>query len=153
MQGTPILMNDGAILLVEDNSDDEALTRRGFEKVHLESRLIVVRDGEEALNYLLCAGRYEGRDVMDLPRVVFLDLQLPKIGGLDVLRAIRSDHRIRHVPVVILTSSRLQRDIQEAYASGANSYVCKPLEYDELISTIQKIATYWGGINERCGKD
>ncbi|MBI2606091.1 MAG: response regulator [Deltaproteobacteria bacterium] len=146
-------MNEGVILLVEDNSDDEALARRGIEKAGLARPLVVVRDGEEALNYLLGTGRYEGRDVEDLPRVVLIDLQLPKIGGLEVLRAMRSDKRIRHVPVVILTSSRLRRDIADAYALGANSYVCKPLEYDELMSTIQQVAAYWGSINEHCIED
>src|SRR5258708_35220691 len=122
-------MSDRIILLVEDNPNDEALTLRALRKANILNQVVVVRDGAEAINYLHAKEQYVGRDVTDLPQVVLLDLNLPKIGGHDVLRAIRADARTKLVPVVLLTSSKQDRDLVEGYSLGANTYVVKPVDF------------------------
>ena len=141
-------MTDKTILLVEDNPDDEALTLRAFRKNRIKNTVAVVRDGEEALDYLFGSGAYEGRDAEDLPQVMLLDLKLPKIDGLEVLRRVRADPRTAMLPVVILTSSREEQDMVEGYRLGANSYVRKPVNFDEFIEAARQLGLYWLLLNE-----
>ena len=136
------------ILLVEDNPDDEILTVRELQKQHIVNEIISVRDGVEALDYLFGKGQYARRDVRDLPTVVLLDLKLPKVDGLEVLRRIRADDRTKHVPVVVLTSSDDQRDVIESYRLGANSYVCKPVNFNQFQKTVRHVQSYWLRLNE-----
>lgn len=136
------------ILLVEDNPDDEALTLRAFKKNNISNKVVVVRDGAEAIDYLFGEGAYSGREVGDLPQVVLLDLNLPKVGGLEVLRRLRADARTRLLPVVILTSSREEQDIVEGYRQGANSYVRKPVNFDEFLEAARQLGLYWLLLNE-----
>jgi two-component system response regulator len=135
------------ILLVEDNPDDEALTLRAFRKNNIKNEVVVARDGAQALDYLFATGRYEG-DVTDLPQVVLLDLKLPKVDGLEVLRRIRADERTRLLPVVILTSSKEERDVVDGYRLGANSYVRKPVNFDEFLDAARQLGLYWLLLNE-----
>lgn len=137
------------ILLVEDNPDDEALTIRAFRKNNITNEVVVARDGVEALDYLFGAGKYEGRDTSDLPQVVLLDLKLPKMDGLEVLRRIRADDRTRYQPVVILTSSKEDQDLISGYRLGANSYVRKPVNFEEFIEAARQLGLYWLLLNER----
>lgn len=141
-------MPQNAILLVEDNPDDEALTLRAFAKNNIRNTVIVARNGAEALDYLFADGAYEGRDIEDLPQVVLLDLKLPKIDGLEVLRRIRADERTELLPVVILTSSREEQDLVEGYRLGANSYVRKPVNFDEFVEAARQLGLYWLLLNE-----
>ncbi len=136
------------ILLVEDNPDDEALTLRALNKNRVANNIVVVRDGVEALDYLFGSGSYAGRDLFDLPQVVLLDLKLPKVDGLEVLRRIRSDPRTHMLPVVILTSSREEQDLIQAYSSGANSYVRKPVDFNQFVEAIGQLGLYWLVLNE-----
>lgn len=136
------------ILLVEDNPDDEALTLRAFDKNKIKNEVVVARDGAEALDYLFATGIHDGRDVMDLPQVVLLDLKLPKVDGLEVLRRIRADERTTLLPVVILTSSKEERDVIEGYRLGANSYVHKPVNFDEFVDAARQLGLYWLLLNE-----
>jgi len=136
------------ILLVEDNPNDVELTLHIFDSIKTESNIHVVRDGAEALDYLFCLGNYANRDSRDLPRLILLDLKLPKIGGLEVLRRIREYHRTRLIPVAVLTSSKQPQDIAEAYELGANSYVVKPVCYDEFSDVIEQLCHYWLITNE-----
>jgi len=136
-------MKERSILLVEDNPDDEALTVRALRKNNVVNEVVVARDGAEALDYLTGTGSYEGRDVEDLPQVVLLDLKLPKIDGLEVLRRIRSDDNTQLLPVVILTSSNEDRDLIEGYRLGANSYVRKPVNFDEFLEAARQLGLYW----------
>jgi len=128
------------ILLVEDNPNDAELTERALRKSELGARLAVVRDGAEALEYLL-SGRPR-------PRVVFLDLKLPKIDGIEVLRRVRADDRTRSIPVVVLTSSQEERDVSECYQLGVNSYVVKPVEFDKFYQAVSDLGTYWLVLNK-----
>jgi two-component system response regulator len=136
------------ILLVEDNPDDEALTLRAFSKNNIRNPVVVARNGAEALDYLFASGDYAGRDVADLPQVVLLDLKLPKVDGLEVLRQIRADERTELLPVVILTSSREEQDLVEGYRLGANSYVRKPVNFDEFVEAARQLGLYWLLLNE-----
>jgi len=136
------------ILLVEDNPSDIDLTRRALEKGRIANELIVAEDGEEALDYLLGQGRYEGRDTSDLPAVVLLDLKLPKIPGLEVLRRIRADARTRRLPVTILTSSREEQDVGAGYDLGVNSYIVKPVDFTQFQHGIEQLGLYWLILNE-----
>jgi two-component system response regulator len=137
------------LLLVEDNPDDVELTRRAFARGNVPNKLVVARDGEEALDYLLANGAHAGRDPLDLPHAVLLDLKLPKISGLDVLRLIRATETTRRLPVIILTTSREERDIATSYDLGANSYVRKPVEFAEFVEAARHLGLYWLTLNER----
>src|ERR687893_593861 len=141
-------MRDKTILLVEDNPDDELLTLRALKKNNVFNRVVVARDGAEALDYLFGEGAYEGRDVSDIPRVVLLDLKLPKVDGLEVLRRLRADERTRLLPVVILTSSREQQDMLDGYGLGANSYIRKPVDFAQFLESVRQLGLYWLGLNE-----
>lgn len=141
-------MSDKSILLVEDNPDDEALTVHALETNKIGNTLVVARDGVEALDYLFGTGRYAGRAVTDLPAVVLLDLKLPKIDGLEVLRRIRSDDRTRLLPVVILTSSNEEEDRVKGYSLGANSYVRKPVDFDDFVRAAGQLGLYWLLLNQ-----
>lgn len=136
------------ILLVEDNPDDEALTLRAFSKNRISNAVVVARDGVEALDYLFGTGSHAGRDPSPLPAVILLDLKLPRIDGLEVLRRIRADERTALLPVVILTTSREQMDIFEGYSLGANSYIRKPVDFEKFIQAIGQLGLYWLVLNE-----
>jgi len=136
------------ILLVEDNPDDEALTMRVLNKYRVGNEIVVVRDGAEALDFVFAKGAFAGRDMFPLPQVILLDLQLPKIDGLEVLRRLRADERTRILPVVILTSSNEERDIVEGYKIGANSYIRKPVDFMQFTESIRQLALYWLVLNK-----
>jgi two-component system, response regulator len=139
---------DRNILLVEDNPDDEALTLRALKKNRIANEVVVCRDGAEALDYLFSRGAFAGRDGSDLPQVILLDLKLPKVDGLEVLRQIRADGRTSIVPVVILTSSREDEDIARSYQLGANSYVRKPVDFVEFSEAARQLGMYWLLLNQ-----
>ena len=136
-------MANGIILLVEDNADDVELTLRTFREQNITNEVVVASDGQEALDYLFGAGQYADRDTSDLPTVVLLDLKLPKVEGLEVLRRVRDDARTKLVPVVILTSSSEDRDLVDGYSLGANSYVAKPVEFSEFAEAVRQLGVYW----------
>ena len=136
------------ILLVEDNDDDAELTVSAFARVRIANRIVRARDGVEALDYLLGRGEHAGRDANEVPAVVLLDLNMPRASGLDVLKAIRADERIKHVPIVILTSSNEDSDRLAAYDHHANSYVCKPVDYDRFLAASRELGLYWLVLNE-----
>jgi two-component system response regulator len=146
-------MNGQTILLVEDNSSDEELTILSFKKIGIENQVIVVRDGAEAVDYLSAQGAYVDRDPTDVPRVVFLDLNLPKMGGLDVLRWIRENAKTRLMPVVILSSSKEDRDLIDAYHSGANSYLTKSVEFARYSEDVNRAGYYWTVLNQTVPTD
>jgi two-component system response regulator len=135
------------ILLVEDNPDDEALTLRALKKNNILNEVIVARDGIEALDYLFANGAYTGRDVSDSPQVILLDLKLPKVDGLEVLRQLRADERTRLFPVVILTTSNEDRDILSSYEIGANSYIRKPVDFEQFMEAVRQLGLYWLVLN------
>lgn len=137
------------ILLVEDNPDDEALTLRALHKNKLANGVVVARDGAEAVDFLFGTGAHAGRDVGDLPQIVLLDLKLPKLDGFEVLRRIRADDRTKTLPVVILTSSKEERDVVQGYRDGCNSYVRKPVNFDEFVEAARQLGLYWLLLNER----
>ncbi len=141
-------MNDKSILLVEDNPDDAALTVHALETNKIGNRLVIARDGVEALDYLFCTGTYTGRDPNDHPSVVLLDLKLPKIDGLEVLRRVRAAESTRLQPVVILTSSNEEEDRIKGYALGANSYVRKPVDFDDFVRAAGQLGLYWLLLNQ-----
>ncbi|WP_027157168.1 response regulator [Methylobacter luteus] len=141
-------MNKKVILLVEDNPDDEALTLHALEKNNINHTIVVAHNGAEALDYLFGTGAYAGRDPHDLPLVVLLDLKLPKIDGLEVLRRIREDERTQLLPVVLLTSSNEEEDRLKGYMLGANSYVRKPVDFDEFVRAAGQLGLYWILLNE-----
>jgi CheY-like chemotaxis protein len=136
-------MEGKIILLVEDNPDDVELTLRAFRKNHIGNNVIVAKDGVEALDYLFGTGLYTGRNVKELPVVVLLDLKLPKVDGLDVLQRIRQNEFTRLLPVVILTSSAEQKDVIDGYSLGANSYVRKPVNFEQFVEAIKHLGLYW----------
>ncbi|RKH13830.1 response regulator [Corallococcus sp. CA053C] len=137
----------GTVLLVEDNADDVDLSLIAFERAALSAQVVVARDGVEALDYLFGTGAYAGRDVREQPRVVLLDLNLPKVSGHEVLQRMRADPRTREVPVVVLTSSLEERDLRESYRNFANSYVRKPVNFDEFIEVTKQLGVYWTTLN------
>jgi len=141
-------MESKIILLVEDNPDDEALTLRSLNNSNVVNEIVTTRDGAEALDYLFGKGEYIGRDTRIMPEVVLLDLKLPKIDGLDVLRQIRSDQRTRFLPVVILTSSDEEQDLVESYKLGANSYVRKPVDFLQFAEAVRQLQLYWMLLNQ-----
>lgn len=141
-------MADKTILLVEDNPDDEELTLRALRQAKVANEVVVARDGIEALDYLFAKGKFEGRDATKLPAVVLLDLKLPKLSGLDVLQRVRADPRTKLVPVVILTSSSEDEDMLRSYASGANSYVRKPVEFGPFANAVLQLGIYWLLLNQ-----
>lgn len=136
------------ILLVEDNPDDEALTLRALNKNKLANGVVVARDGAEAVDFLFGTGAHAGRDANDLPQIVLLDLKLPKLDGFEVLRRIRADERTKVLPVVILTSSKEERDVAQGYRDGCNSYVRKPVNFDEFVEAARQLGLYWLLLNE-----
>jgi two-component system response regulator len=142
-------MASNAILLVEDNPDDEALTLRAFRKNNVTNEVVVTRDGAQALDYLFGTGAYASRDITLLPQVVILDLKLPKIDGLEVLRRLRASPQTKLLPVVILTSSNEERDLLEGYGLGANSYVRKPVDFSQFLDAVRQLGLYWLLLNER----
>jgi len=141
-------MGDKVILLVEDNPDDEALTLRALRKHNVTNHVVVARDGAEALDYLFASGQHADRDVTETPQVILLDLKLPKIDGLEVLRRIRDDNRTKLLPVVILTSSKEEEDILNGYRLGANSYVRKPVDFVEFTDAVRQLGLFWLLLNE-----
>ena len=141
-------MNEKTILLVEDNPDDEVLTLRGLMKNNIGNHLVVVRDGAEALDFLFCTGAYAEREITDLPQIILLDLNLPKIDGLEVLRRIRENEITQLLPVVILTSSKEEQDIINGYKLGANSYVRKPVDFNQFVEAVHQLGLYWLVLNE-----
>ena len=140
-------MTNRVILLVEDNADDEELTRRALKKSNVSNPLVVVRDGAEALDYLFARGAFAGRDVEEIPQVILLDLKLPKIDGLEVLRQIRADARTKLFPVVILTSSTEEQDMLRGYGLGANSYIRKPVDFTQFVEAVRQLGLYWLVLN------
>ena len=141
-------MDEKVILLVEDNPDDEALTLRGFRKNNIGNEVIVARDGVEALDYLFGTGAHAGRDMTIMPAVTLLDLKLPKIDGLEVLNRVRADNRTKLLPVVILTSSKEEQDLINGYRLGANSYIRKPVDFEQFLEATRQLGLYWLVLNE-----
>lgn len=142
------MIRANTILLVEDNADDEELTLRAFKKSKVLNQVEVVRDGVEALDYLFATGVHAERDPKALPAVILLDLKLPKLGGLEVLRRVRADERTRRIPVVVLTSSNEEKDILSSYGLGANSFVRKPVDFAQFMEAAQQLGMYWLVMNE-----
>ena len=137
-------MTDRTILLVEDNPDDEALTLRAFKKSNIRNEIVVMRDGAEALEYLFASNG----DAVPRPAVILLDLNLPKVGGLEVLRRMRADERTQMIPVVVLTSSKLEEDILDSYRNGANAYVRKPVKFSDFAEAVRALGVFWLLLNE-----
>ncbi|QNP41996.1 response regulator [Lysobacter solisilvae (ex Woo and Kim 2020)] len=136
------------ILLVEDNPDDVELTRLAFEEANVANRMIVVRDGAEALDYLFARGRYAERDPRELPSIVLLDLNLPKLDGREVLQAIRAEPATRELPVVVLTTSAEPFDVEASYALGVNSYIQKPVDFEQFVWAVRQVGLYWLVLNQ-----
>ncbi|MCH8618989.1 response regulator [Undibacterium sp. TS12] len=141
-------MSTGTILLIEDNPSDIGLTERAFKKSHITNELVIAQDGQEGLDYLFCQGAFADREEDNLPMLVLLDLKLPRVDGLEVLRQIRGDKRTHRVPVVILTSSREEQDVAAGYDLGVNSYIRKPVDFQQFAEVIKQLGLYWLVINE-----
>lgn len=141
-------MRPRSVLLVEDNPNDEMLTLRAFKRSNIANRIVVVRDGVEALDYLFGVGGHGGRDVSDAPAMVLLDLKLPKIGGLEVLRRLRADARTQLLPIIILTSSVEEADLVGGYSLGANSYIRKPVDFANFADAVARLGVYWLTLNQ-----
>lgn len=141
-------LNAVEILLVEDNPHDTELILRALRKNKLSRNVLIVTDGVEALDFFFCRGKFEKRDISNPPKVVLLDLKLPKVSGIEVLKAVKADKRTARIPIVILTSSNQEADKQEAYDSGANSYVVKPIDFEQFINSISSLGLYWLLVNE-----
>ena len=137
------------ILLVEDNPHDVMMTLRALKKHNLANKVHVVKDGAEALDYLFAKNSYEDRDLIQSPKLILLDLKLPKVDGLEVLRRIKSDERTKTIPVVVLTSSREEQDMIESYKLGVNSYIVKPVDFDKFLDAVGKLGLYWLLLNEQ----
>lgn len=141
-------MKDQVILLVEDNPDDVELTLRALKKANIVNEVVVARDGVEALDYLFCRGAYADRTPCVAPSVMLLDLKLPKVGGLEVLEQVRANERIRLLPVVVLTSSSEEVDVVKSYSLGANSYIRKPVDFNQFAESVRQLGIYWLLLNE-----
>ncbi|RKS13828.1 response regulator [Flavobacterium sp. 120] len=141
-------MNSLQILLVEDNINDAELTIRALKKNNLANELIHLKDGAEALDFIFAQGKYLEREMSDLPNVIVLDLKMPKVNGIEVLRRIKSDERTKRIPVVMLTSSKEDPDIQECYNLGVNSYVVKPVEFEHFVKAVSNLGLYWMILNQ-----
>jgi CheY-like chemotaxis protein len=141
-------MNNKVILLVEDNARDEALTLRALKKSNIANDVFIARDGVEALDYVFGTGNHEGRDTNSQPELVLLDLKLPKVDGLEVLRRLRADGRTKHLPVVVFTSSSEEEDVIKSYSLGANSYVRKPVDFERFLEATKQLGLYWLVLNE-----
>ena len=142
-------MEEKIILLVEDNPDDVTLTERALKKSHILNKLVVAKDGVEALDYLFGTGSWAGRDINYMPEIVLLDLKLPKIDGLEVLKRIRANAQTKLLPVVILTSSKEEKDLIDGYSMGANSYIRKPVNFNQFADAVRQLGLYWLVLNER----
>jgi two-component system response regulator len=140
------------ILLVEDNRDDEELTLRALEKHRLANDIEIARDGKEAVDFLFGEGRHAGRDLQRMPALVLLDLKLPKLDGIDVLRRLRADPRTKLIPVVVMTSSTEENDVLRSYEFGANSYVQKPVEFSPFVDAVAQLGLYWMVVNRTAGR-
>jgi CheY-like chemotaxis protein len=140
--------NHKVILLVEDNPDDEALAIRALKRHHIGNDIVVAHDGVEALDYLFCTGMYAERDINNKPSVVLLDLKLPRIDGLEVLRRVRADPRTKFLPIVVLTTSSEEGDLLNSYSLGCNSYICKPVDFVQFSEAIRQLGMYWLLMNE-----
>jgi len=136
------------ILLVEDNPNDAELTLRALSKYNLTNKIHVVNDGAKALEYMFATGEYAGREIDKKPKMILLDLKLPKVDGLEVLREVKSDERTKTTPVIVLTSSTEERDIVESYELGVNSYIAKPVEFDKFIDAVSEVGLYWMLLNK-----
>jgi len=141
-------MEGPMILLVEDNPDDEVLTLHALKKSHIGNKVFVARDGAEALDFLFCLNQYADRDPYDLPQLILLDIKLPKMDGLEVLRRIREEERTSLLPVVILTSSKEQQDLVKAYKNGVNSYMRKPVDFTQFADAVHQLGLYWLVLNQ-----
>lgn len=141
-------MLEKVILLVEDNVSDVLLTKRALAKNRISNELVVVEDGQEALDYLFCSGAHEGRDPTHMPTLILLDLKLPKVDGLEVLRRIRTDERTKRVPIVVLTSSKEHEELAQSYNLGANSFVSKPVDFTQFVEAVKQLGLYWLVLNE-----
>ena len=141
-------MSSDVILLVEDNPDDEALTIRALNRNNITNEVVVARDGVQAMGYVFAKGEHANRDIKDLPRLVLLDLKLPKVDGLEVLRQIRADERTKRLPVVVLTSSKEEQDLVDSYNLGVNSYIRKPVDFTLFTEAVRQVGLYWLVLNE-----
>jgi len=141
------MLNLKDILLVEDNPADARLTKIALEECKISNNIVHVKDGEEALDYIFCRGAFENRRISDLPLLVLLDLKMPKVDGIEVVRKIKSDEQTKSVPVIIFTSSQQDRDIRQCYVLGANSYIVKPLDFDDFSKAVNDIGSYWTFLN------
>lgn len=141
-------LNGVEILLIEDNPNDQELTMRALKKRNIANKVKIVSDGEEALQYLFGDGKYAGRDISAIPKVVLLDLKLPKVSGIEVLKRIKSDPRTKMIPVVVLTSSGEERDRLQSYELGVNSYIIKPVDFDKFVDAVSELGFYWLLLNE-----
>lgn len=142
-------MGQSDVLLVEDNLDDIELTKRAFQKNNISNALVITRDGAETLDYLFGRGKYQGRDIKNLPKLILLDLKMPKVNGLEVLKQIRRSEETKYIPVIILTSSQDKKDIKASYELGANSYIVKPIDFVKFHQVVQQIMLYWIMLNEQ----
>jgi two-component system response regulator len=136
------------ILIVEDNPHDAELTLRALKKNNLANNILIARDGAEALDFFFCRGKFEKRSIKNPPKVVLLDLKLPKVSGLEVLKIVKGDKRTSHIPIVVVTSSKQEPDMKEAYDLGVNSYVVKPVDFDQFINAMSSLGLYWLLVNE-----
>lgn len=143
-----MMENPVEILLVEDNPNDVKLTLHAFKRHHLANRITVVRDGEEALEFIFCTGAFANRRPEDAPKIILLDLKLPKVDGLEVLRRIKADPQTRVIPVVVLTTSKEESDIVESYQLGVNSYIVKPVDFEQFVEAVRTLGLYWLLLNQ-----